>query len=309
MMSYLPLACFPRDPPEGMEEAVDPTLLDYHSYFPWSAGTKATCTAQGIFIQLGTTGSVFFTGFISIQFVLSVRYNWSEGNMRLFEKVCYAIGFLFPIVSASYLAATNQFNANSAGFCWINQYPMFCSSEFPVYEEDPALETWCSNYPGLISEEQSNQSQLRYCVPWVALVFLMVVISMILLFLTVREQEQRILRWSTNAQEGKYQKKVIQKAMLYIGSYLFMYGPQFSTLANASPTVTAFLANVFLPLQGVLNALVYSNVAEKILCCDCRKYNEAPAPPKQDGRRGYDDAGNMTRTSRSASNFCEEPEV
>jgi hypothetical protein len=265
--AFLSTWTVPREPPEGMQEAVDPTILDYQQHFPWAAGTKATCTAQGFMVQLGTNGSVLFTAFISLQFVFSVRYQWSEPSMRILEKICYFIGILLPFGSSIYLAITNQLNPVSAGACYINQYPYVCSEFF--YVQDPSIETWCTEYPGLIDGEKSDQSQLFFAMGWVGLVFIIVVVSMLLLYMAVRTQEQRVVRWSITAQQGRYRKKVIQKAMLFVGNYLFMYTPIMVLNFNPDPFLLDLLIALFVPLQGFLNALVYSNIAERLLCCEC----------------------------------------
>ena len=260
---FLSTWAVPREPPEGMKEAVDPSIFDYGAEFPLAAGTKGSCTFQGVICHMGATGSALFTGFISLQYVFSVRYQWSERSMRRMEKCCYTFGVLYPLVSSVYLAFTNQLHVNIAGFCWIGQYPIVCSDFY--YEQDGSIEAWCIENEQF-SSEQTSRSQLIFAYSIVGSVLITIIISMVLLFRTIRAQEKRASRWSINAQSGRFQKKTIQRAILLIGNHLVIYIPAMSIdLARIHTDAGNFAMVVLLSSQGILNALVYSQSAEKCL--------------------------------------------
>ena len=259
----------PRDPPEGMENVTLPSHMEYDYLFPLAAGNRATCSAQGFAIYTGLLGSGLFTGFISLQYVLKVRYMWMEESMRRLEKVCFTLGILYPIASGLYLLATQQFNLNNTGWCWVTEYPYICSDNY--YGKEPHLEPWCNDYPALVSERSTNIIQAFLFSIAMVLVIFTVAISMVLLYITVRRQEQRSAQWSEASREGRYQKKVVQKAMLYIGSFLLIYLPTTAlAMGRASnPDYEDLIMNILWPIQGVFNAMVYSNTAERLLCRAC----------------------------------------
>ena len=97
---------------------------------------------------------------------------------------------------------------------------------------------------------------------------------MIMVFRTVRYQEHQAQRWSTNAHEGRMQKKVAAKALLYITNYLIIYGPAIALIfvPGINYNTVGLLQNILLSSQGILNAMVHLGLAEKCcirFCCYC----------------------------------------
>ena len=94
-------------------------------------------------------------------------------------------------------------------------------------------------------------------------VFLIVVVSLVMLFWFVRTQEKRAARYSTGrAARGRGQKQVLIKGMLYLGAFLVVYiPPTVATFTNSK--YENYIISFFLPLQGVLNALIYSDLFRK----------------------------------------------
>lgn len=290
----------PEEAPEGMDEVWP---VDYYALFPWAAGNSTTCTLQGSIIQIGSTGSGLFTAFISLHYVFSVRYRWTELSLRKFEKVCYFIGIVYPISTAIYLAYFRQYNAMLLSVCWINQYPIACDPYNYELDSTRELEPWCNSHPDLVSDEAASTSILFFVYSALAMVFLIVVVSMILLFLTIRSQEQKTARWSHAAQSGRYQKKTIQRAMLLIGNFVVMYVPVIAiSAAKILNFWTFFIQAVMLASHGILNALVYSRIAEKVLwCCPtclCGYYDE---PAIQERTVSFGVSGLSSRVSALSS--------
>jgi hypothetical protein len=97
---------------------------------------------------------------------------------------------------------------------------------------------------------------------------------MLSLFFFVRKQELQAARWSYNAQEGRQQKKVLTKAMMYISVYALIWIPTITSLVVLEEIFDVVAVNtivaVLLPLQGFFNSLIYSGIIEKCLrrvCC------------------------------------------
>ena len=93
------------------------------------------------------------------------------------------------------------------------------------------------------------------------MVLVIIVTCMGMLFWSVRTQELRTARWSTTP-NGQYQKRVFARGMKYIGAFLVMYIPSIFAFFwfESNPSVAHYLLNFALPLQGVLNVLIYTNM-------------------------------------------------
>ena len=226
----------------------------YYEYFPGASGTFGTCTAQGFVIQLGTFMSVVFMGFIGVQYVLTVRYSWRDAKLKPFERNVIAFAVFGGIISATVPAATKAMNAVIPGYCWIAPYPAQCI--FNSYYE------WCQDEPtarGL----QAYTFRTWFATLWIATTMVVVLVSMSVLFWTVRQQEKRAARFSDAAREGRAQKKVIFKAFLYLVTYLLTYAPAVASLYICScKKYRDLITMAFLPAQGIFTFLIYSGALD-----------------------------------------------
>jgi hypothetical protein len=208
---------FPAQVPVG----TDPEW--YHVLFPYATGNQATCTTQGFLLQLGQLASILFTAFISIQFVLKVRYRWTASQMRRAEYVFFAFGILIPLATSIWLSWIGAMNTTAGGICWIDVYPYVCMDSYLG---------WCraNKRWGIY------QDQYRMAVGTVPILVGLVIVmgSMVLLYLTARhcaqqEQHQRSLpappQPSSNTRNSKQhqrraQKTVLLSAFLYLGTLI-----------------------------------------------------------------------------------------
>lgn len=162
-------------------------------------------------MQLGNFGGGLFTGFISIQYVLTVRYNWPESKMRRLEVLFFGIGIFVPLALASTLLLMGAFQPKSFGTCWVGSDPYFCRD---------SNVGWCKQHKQDWFEKFPLVRLLASQV-WILLVLLTIIVSTTLLYLTVRSQERRAARWSSFAHEGRSQKAVVQVAACYLGKDLY----------------------------------------------------------------------------------------
>ena len=158
-------------------------------------------------MQLGNLGSALFTGFISIQYVLTVRYNWPESRMRRVEVLFFGIGIFVPLALSSTLLLMGAFQPKNFGTCWVGSDPYFCRD---------SNVGWCKQHKkGWV--DRFPLVRLLVSQVWMALVLLTIIVSMTLLYLTVRSQERRAARWSSFAHEGRSRRAVVQLAACYLG--------------------------------------------------------------------------------------------
>jgi hypothetical protein len=173
--------------------------------FPFAAGNEATCSFQGFLIHFGFMGSSLTTALLAIHFVLIVRYNVREQSLKRVGILFFVFGFLFPLGTAIGVTSAGAMNPTTGNVCWVNTNPYTCWGNPDSLCKGANTEwTWKISF---------------YCgVLWIVLSLLVVIVSMIILFVTVRNQERRTRgQWSDAATEGRRQKQVMHKAMLYIG--------------------------------------------------------------------------------------------
>ena len=242
---------------------------------PGASGSDAMCSAQGFFIHFGLLGSTFATGFIALQTLLMVRYNWTESQMRRAEKVFFSVVGIYPLATASIATAMGLMNPLPTAFCWIEVSPIECYfiSFYPMLQE------YCEEVNPLGSDYLLYKLLLGFAVIFFTLI--LIVYSMISLYLSVRTQERRAARWSSNAAQGRAQRQVFTKGMLYISAYLMVWIPSVLAVLLDSEMITHLggliintVVSFCLPLQGLLNALIHSGALD-VCCRSCTQYTSA----------------------------------
>ena len=241
-------------------DAHDPVVLEgafseelYYRMFPWASGNMITCHIQGAVLYFAQVMSVWFTGAISLQYVLTVTYEWQKDRMAIFEKIVFVWTLLYAVTTTIAIGATNSLGVTTMGYCWIASTPWYCDQ----------LGVYCgSAYSDFDPEQYNTVWAFRMSALAVtALNFIVIIVSMVILFCTVRRQEKRAAQWSHTAAQGNAQKKVIYKAILLIGVYLVVYFPSFVSfwLEYYYPQYISVAMALTIPCQGFFNALIYSD--------------------------------------------------
>jgi hypothetical protein len=228
-------------------------------YAPWlSAGTTATCTAQGFISQL-FGASTFYNAYLAVYYVLVVRYNWPERKIAKLEMVAHAFAVLFGLSTS--VSALFMDLYNSVGlWCWIESIPIGC--------EDPEL---CER------GRPAKAYQYYFWYVWIWASFGIVVIAMFMLWWAVRKQFQTTNKYGeatiarpadssmstgTGTQVRRRLKKnkttsmVRTQAFLYLAAYFFtnltnIINQIFIKVDKSINVYPIFLVIViFLPLQG-----------------------------------------------------------
>jgi hypothetical protein len=89
------------------------------SYNYAAVGNKATCTAQGFGIQLGVTASAFYNVMLSVHYILTIRFNFSEHELKTRCQPCM---LSIPLVLGLALSIPGLFLGiynDSNLWCWI----------------------------------------------------------------------------------------------------------------------------------------------------------------------------------------------
>ena len=151
-------------------------------------GNQQTCTAQGFILEIGGAASAYFYAFISICYLLVVKYNWKEPRLQILEKwgtvglwLLASCGALVPIFLDMY---------NFSWYvCWIQAHPLGCSESWQVGHK----ESTCTR-----GDNAFLYSIIVQVIPrWVC--FFTCVVMMILIFCATRKLERSVSRYGPNS--------------------------------------------------------------------------------------------------------------
>ena len=102
--------------------ALQPFLLpsDSQPERVWAIGNEATCEAMGFFHQL-SQGSVWYTGYLSVFFLLTIRFDWCEETMsKCMEPFFHLWSIGYPLTTATVGLVLGAYGVLGVGHaCWL----------------------------------------------------------------------------------------------------------------------------------------------------------------------------------------------
>jgi hypothetical protein len=113
----------------------------------WAIGNEHTCSALGFLVYFGSQWVAGINCFLSIYFLLSIRYSWREQDFtKCIKGVCLLVVLLVPIATSSFTASHNAFNYSSnTQICITGDYPDGCRKN-----EDVECERGETSLPGTL---------------------------------------------------------------------------------------------------------------------------------------------------------------
>ena len=215
---------------------------------PFASGTTGTCSFQGFLLQLAI-GAPMYNCLLSLFYLLTIRYGWSEKRLRKIEPLLNAIILIFAVGTSIALLPLGQYNHIGA-VCWVMGLPQGCGN---------------SNYqPGDEPCERGDFAwlygvSLFYGPLWCCIVFTSFAMTMI--YRKVKRTEDRSSTYNIGSSYNTRSKQVWIQALLYTASFYITWLP--STLWSITQWfgVPMFwldiLATICEPSQGLLNLLVF----------------------------------------------------
>ena len=208
-------------------------------------GNTASCNAQAFFVQLGVTLPIY-TSMLCMFYLCALRFNMEELTFsRKIEPFAHVFSFIFPLSSAIFGASSGNFN-DAGQICWFAPYPSDC-----VYDN----EIECTR------GQHYHTYRLIFSIIPTAIAFIIVTVSMLLIFLFVNSYVRR--RNGTVAPSEEQRETAIQAA-LYIFAFLItnlfhvinvLLNPAGGGRKHFSIVVLQF---TLYPLQGFWNAVAYT---------------------------------------------------
>lgn len=215
--------------------------------------SRSYCQLQGFFAQMANVPT-YYTAFLSVYFLLRVRYNITDEKIQTsYEPWFHTVSLLYPLVTAVACIPLGLYNPVFIG-CHIEAYPQGCNRKSDIECERGSNALWYS---------------WTFTMVPIFVIMATVLSSQALLYWTVRRQIRSNLRYSVaqRSNEQRMVKLVLEQSFCYVAAFmipfllptiatvieLFQYGG----LSDAK-FFPLFLLMLFLyPLQGFFNCLVY----------------------------------------------------
>jgi hypothetical protein len=106
-----------------------PIMMDKDTGYPLAHGNQATCSMLGVVLLFSVISKAFSSCYISMYFMLSIRYNWKDERIRAYEWFAYMFAFCIPFSYSVVGLAYDFFNPNAIRLCAISAYPAGCEGD------------------------------------------------------------------------------------------------------------------------------------------------------------------------------------
>jgi len=96
-----------------------------------NVGNEQTCQLQGFLVQFGLQGGVCCDVWLSLTYLLMIKFQWQDKQVQKLEKWVHLISWPLVIGPAIYLLKTRSFQSNPT-VCWIKECDKFdpiCAQE------------------------------------------------------------------------------------------------------------------------------------------------------------------------------------
>lgn len=204
---------------------------------PWTFGNQASCSFQGFIVQTSIS-SVIYNACLSLYYLLIVKYNYKDRQMKKIEKWMHLVPLTFGIVTAIAALALDIYNPAN----W---------------------DCWIAPGPGGERKHLANALQWAFFFGplWVSMLFSSFCVLQI--YRHVRNNEKKSSKWRTpKAKKMKQTKAVATQGKLYVGAFivtwLFPTIARLIQLLGGTPSSwLILLSGTFIPCQGFFNAIVY----------------------------------------------------
>jgi hypothetical protein len=104
-------------------------MMDKDTGYPFAHGNQATCSTIGVVLLYSVISMAFSSCYISIYFMLTIRYNWKDERIRSYEWFAYLVAFCIPFSYSVVGLVYDFFNPNATRLCAISEYPTGCEGD------------------------------------------------------------------------------------------------------------------------------------------------------------------------------------
>lgn len=146
-----------------------------------SSGSFATCTLQGVSLQLGVSTSPLYNVAISFTALLMIRFEWRKARIFVVETCLHILIWVYGLLATIPFIFWGMFNPTST-CCWIASYPHHCG-----IKETDSIECIRGDGAGFW------RGFFAFFPTWPCIGIGLT--NMFFIYLSVRKMETRNLRW------------------------------------------------------------------------------------------------------------------
>ena len=227
-----------------------------------AVGNQQTCSAQAFFAQFSLS-TVMYNTSLAIYYVLVIVKGWKDDEVAKIEPFLHVNAIAWGLGTG--LASLGLTLFNQVGWdCWISAAPLGCQ------------ESWNSPDGTTTCVRGDNGSLYQWAFYYAPLWFCIVLVSglMYWVYYAVRAQETKMNKYKpttpghqsrlhkTNSRQISNHKKVQKQAFYYVGAFFvaWLFPTIFQLIivtTNTFPFPLLFLTALFVPIQGLLNLIVF----------------------------------------------------
>lgn len=208
------------------------------------------CVFSGAMGQFGGMASIMYTCSIILHFLLGIRYKWLSSDLEKIAPFINILCLLVPVGSAIFGWLKSVYNP-TVNMCFLQSYPIGCGSTSGV---------------ACIRGADVELYTLLFGLLPIFLGFFFIIISMTLIYISVYTQDQAMSRFRLGQEnERRMSKEAFYLACQYVSAFFVAFVPPAISMTTVliihkeMPFGWRLFRNLVSPLQGFLNAFVYSN--------------------------------------------------
>ena len=216
-----------------------------YEIYPATLGNDISCNIQGFVAQMAGSASVLYNLFLSIYYLLVIKYRWSDRKLRRFEKICHIVPWSFGLITAIIPAVMGLYNPAS-WVCWI-------STDYRLGPNDRSTAT-------------VNVFQMFFFYVPVWITIIVSIICMFMIYSHVRKTESKTSGASLASAHLARTKQVAQQGRFFVAALIVTWFFASTTRSismaqkEAPSDVLIILSGTLAPSQGFFNALAYYRI-------------------------------------------------
>lgn len=215
-------------------------------------GNQQTCSTQAFFTQFSLS-TAFYNASLATYYVLVIAKGWKAYEVVKIEPLFHFVSIAVGLGTA--LGSLRLELFNQVGWdCWISSAPLGCQ------------ESWKSPDGTTTCERGDNGTLYQWAFYYGPLWFVIALVSCLMywMYSSVRFTTRRMSAYTQGAtsEMTSYHKRIAVQAFYYVGAFLISwFFPTIFQLVivttQTHPFPLLFLTALFVPIQGLLNLIVF----------------------------------------------------
>lgn len=223
------------------------------SWWIWwgASGTQTSCKFQGFLNQV-SVGSSMYSASLALYYLLSIRYNIVERNVRKYAEPWMHVGTITWCLGTAIAILFLDVIRPLGTICYIGRTPPTCK------------QTYQYGYTDCIQGDNAQLYLMTFFYIWFFIAFIFTLVIMVIVWRHVRQQENRMVRYDKSGQKPNrsLSARFATQATLYVVVLWFCNMWTAINFIRIQVEGSGFvaitvIASIFKPLEGFFNFLIY----------------------------------------------------